>query len=79
MSYPLGSYNYNTTDLVRNVMERVARTLNLDLENSDVADTLYDICCDLEDYPEDCGFGSSDSYSYVQSARREFHIVEEAS
>jgi hypothetical protein len=77
MSYPTGSYSYNTTDLVLNVMHNVARRLNLDIENDKVADALYDICCDLESWNEDDGFGSSDHYSYVQAARRDFHIVEE--
>jgi len=72
MNYPLGSYHYNTTDLVLNVMARCARSLDLDLDDDKVADELYNICCDLEDYPEDCGFGSSDAYSYVKRARETF-------
>lgn len=70
--------SFNTSDLVLNVMGGVARTLKLDINNDQVADELYWICCSLESFPEDEGFGSSDSYSYVQEARRVFHIVEEA-
>ena len=68
---------FNTTDLTLNVMANCARSLGLDIDDDKVADTLYWICCDLESYPEDCGFGSSDSYSYVQAARKEFHMPED--
>lgn len=60
---------YNTNDLTLNVMANCARRLDLDLDNNTIADELYEICCVLEDYPEDCGFGSSDHYSYVEQAR----------
>ena len=69
---------FNTTQLTLNVMYRCAQALGLDIDDDTVADRLYDICCGLESYPEDCGFGSSDSYSYVQEARREFGIEEAA-
>lgn len=69
---------YHTRDLVLNIMDRVARVLDLDTTNDAVCDALYDVCCDLEDYPEDCGFGSSDAYSYIQRARQDFHIPAEA-
>lgn len=72
------SNKFNTRDLVLNVMANVARSLDLDIEDDSVADRLYWICCDLESYPEDCGFGSSDHYSYVQEARKEFGIEEAA-
>ena len=67
----------NTTDLTLHVMGNCASRLGLDIDNDGVADALYWICCDLESFPEDSGFGSSDSYSYVQAARKEFHIPED--
>lgn len=69
--------SYNTRDLVLNIMERVARVLDIDTTIDAACDALYDICCDLEDYPEDCGFGSSDAYGYIQHARRYFHMPAE--
>jgi hypothetical protein len=63
---------YNTTDLVLNVMATVARHLELDIEDDEVADTLYWICCDLESWDEDHGFGTSDHYSYIQEAKKAF-------
>ena len=65
---------FNTTDLVLNVMERVALALDLDLDNDDVANEIYYECSSLEDYPEDCGFGSSDAYSFIEGVRRVFNI-----
>ncbi len=62
---------FHTTHLVLNVMETVARVLEVDIHRNDIADTLYWICCDLEDFPKDEGFGTSDHYSYVQRAREE--------
>lgn len=62
---------FNTTLLVRNVMENVARHLKVDIHDNKIADTLYWICCDLEDFPEDEGFGSSDHYTYIQRAKEE--------
>ena len=62
---------FNTTLLVLNVMATVARVLEVDIHRNDIADTLYWICCDLEDFPKDEGFGTSDHYSYVQRAREE--------
>jgi len=64
--------DFNTTLLVLNVMANVARKLDLDVNNDDTANRLYDICCDLESFPEDEGFGSSDHYGYIQAAKREF-------
>ena len=67
------SFNsFNTTHLTLNVMENCARQLDLDIDDDDVSRQLYWICCDLESWPEDCGFGSSDHYSYVEQARAEF-------
>lgn len=62
---------FNTTLLVLNVMATVARVLELDIHRNDVANSLYQICCNLEDFPEDEGFGTSDHYSYVKRAREE--------
>ena len=67
----------HTTDLTLNVMNRVAERLDLNMDNDAIVEELYWVCCDLEDYPEDCGFGSSDAYSYIQLARRLFHIPAE--
>ena len=64
--------HWNTTQLVLNIMERVANQVGVDINDNSVADKLYDICCDLEDWPEDEGFGSSDSYSYTKAAEKEF-------
>jgi hypothetical protein len=66
--------SYNTTSLTLSIMRRVATRLNLDIDNDGVADKLYDICSDLEDWPEDEGFGSSDAYSYIKEAARVFNI-----
>lgn len=65
---------FYTTDLVLNVMERCASRLDLDIHDNDVADRLYQVACTLEDYPEDCGFGSSDMWCYVGYAEKEFGI-----
>ena len=70
---------WNTTPLTLNIMEQIARRLELDKLNDEVADKLYWICYGLEDWPEDEGFGSSDSYGYTMRAREEFNIpLEEA-
>jgi len=67
--------NYWNTDLlVLNVMNTVARKLSLDIDDNEVSNKLYDICCDLEDWDEDQGFGSSDHYSYIKAAEKEFNI-----
>lgn len=68
---------WHTTDLVRNVMSDVARRLELDIHDDEVADKLYWICCDLEEWECD-EWGSSDSYSYVQEARRVFGLEKAA-
>jgi hypothetical protein len=65
---------FHTTLLVLNVMRRCASHLGLDLSDDSVADRLYWICCDLESYPADQGFGSSDSYGYIEAAEREFGL-----
>lgn len=70
--------HWHTTLLVLNVMATVARILKLDLHNDEVSNELYWVCCDLEDFPKDEGFGSSDHYGYIQDAKRVFHIVPEA-
>jgi hypothetical protein len=69
---------WNTTPLVLHVMATVARVLDLDIDNGDVSNELYWICCDLEDFPEDEGFGSSDHYGYIQAAKKTFHIPAQA-
>jgi len=77
----MSKYNTNgfhTTDLVLNVMWRVANHLGLDLQDDAVANRLYWICCDLESFPEGEGFGSSDAYGYIKAAEREFGLVGEA-
>ena len=66
---------WHTRLLVLNIMRRVATHLQLDLSDTETADELYFICCDLEEWPEDHGFGSSDSYSYMQAALRKFGDV----
>lgn len=65
---------FRTTDLVLNVMGTVAHRLDLNIADDDVANRLYDICCDLESFPDDEGFGYSDHYSYVQTAAKEFQL-----
>ncbi len=59
---------WNTSLLALNIMERCARHCGKDIHNDDVAEKLYWICDDLEDWPEDEGFGSSDAYSYLKQA-----------
>lgn len=66
--------NLHTTDLVRNVMQRCASQLDLDLEDKDVCYRLYDVCCSLESHDPDHGFGSSDMWCYVGYAEKEFGI-----
>jgi hypothetical protein len=69
---------FHTTHLTLNVMSHCARRLDLDINDDEVANKLYWICCDLEEFPSDEGFGSSDHYSYVRQARREFGVEEVA-
>lgn len=69
--------SWNTTDLTLSIMARVARLTKLDIDDDKVSDALYWICCDLESWPEDEGFGSSDSYGYYREAMRVFHIPQE--
>jgi len=66
------SNEFCTTDLVLNIMELCADRLKLDINDNATSTKLYDICCDLEFHPEDQGFGSSDSYSYVKNAEEVF-------
>lgn len=61
---------WNTDHLVLNVMERCANHVQQDVQDDKVADKLYDICCDLEDW--DADFGSSDAYTYLKDAENEF-------
>ena len=68
---------YHTTSLVLNIMWRIAHLLGLDLNDDSVSDKLYDICCVLESYPDDCDFGGSDAYSYIQQAREVFETPEQ--
>lgn len=70
--------DWYTTPLTLNVMYRVAERLSLDVSNDAVAEELYWVCADLEDWPEGEGFGSSDHYSYIRAAERVFHIPEAA-
>jgi hypothetical protein len=63
---------WHTTDLVLSIMERVALHLDLDINDDVVANKLYWICCDLESWDEDQGFGSSDVYGYIEQAKKEF-------
>lgn len=72
MGTKFATNRFYTTHLTLNVMATVARGLGLDLTDDDIADRLYDICCDLEDFPEDEGFGTSDHYGYFKHARSEF-------
>jgi hypothetical protein len=66
---------WNTTPLTLNVMHNIADRLGLDIQDDVVSNSLYWICCDLEDWPEHEGFGSSDSFSYIEDAKRVFHIT----
>lgn len=65
---------FHTTDLTLSIMARVASVLELDINDDTVADRLYIICCGLETWPEGEGFGSSDAYTYIQQAKKEFNI-----
>ena len=65
---------WNTTDLTLSVMSRIADRLGLDIEDSEVADKLYSICSDLESWPPECGFGSSDIHSYLTMAEDMFNV-----
>ena len=67
----------NTTDLTRSVMRRCAEHLGLDTTDKEVVMEIYWDCCDLEDWPSECGFGSSDHYSYIQRVRHTFNIPED--
>ncbi len=66
---------WHTTDLTLSIMARIARQLDLDIYNDQVADELYWICCHLESWPEGEGFGSSDSYGEYCHALRVFHVT----
>ena len=63
---------FHTTHLTRNIMEQIATRLELDIHDDEVSEKLYWICCNLESWPEDEGFGTSDSYSYTMEAREAF-------
>ena len=65
---------WGASDLTLNVMWRCARAINADLNDDKISEILYWICCDLDDYPEDQGFGSSDSTPYILDTERIFHI-----
>lgn len=67
--------DWNTTDLVLDVMRTCARRTNQDINDDNVSDTLYWICCDLESWPEDHGFGSSDHYSYIEQAKKQIVTI----
>tara|TARA_R110000851_G_scaffold72413_1_gene160432 strand:+ start:5614 stop:5847 length:234 start_codon:yes stop_codon:yes gene_type:complete len=66
--------DFNTTDLVLNVMGRVSDSLGLDLNDDKVSTSLYWVCCDLESWED--SFGSSDMYGYVKEAREVFNLPE---
>lgn len=70
---------WNTTQLTLNIMSLVARQVGVNINDDDVADKLYEICCDLESYPEDQGFGSSDSFDYYLQAQEAFGTKERQS
>lgn len=65
---------WNTTDLVLSVMARVADRLGLVIEDNEVADKLYSICSDLESWPSECGFGTSDIRPYLTAAEDLFGV-----
>ena len=60
---------WNTTDLVLSVMNSVANQLHLNIHDNEIANNLYDICNDLEGWPEDHGFSSSDRNTYINEAK----------
>lgn len=62
---------FNTTQLVLNVMSRCAAATNQDIHDDEVSNSLYWTCCDLESWPEDQGFGSSDINCYIRRAEKE--------
>jgi hypothetical protein len=64
---------WNTTPLTLNVMEACARHVGQDINDNEVSDKLYWICYDLELWPEDHGFGSSDHYNYFKAAEKAFN------
>lgn len=68
--------DFHTTELTLHVMETCAFLCGLDIADDAVSNELYWICCDLESWGEDEGFGSSDSYSYVKATRRFFNMPE---
>jgi hypothetical protein len=72
-SYALNKFH--TTHLVLNVMAFAARQLDVDIHDNEIAGKLYSACCGLESHPEDCGFGSSDYWPYVDAAAHELGIV----
>ncbi len=61
---------FYTTPLVKHVMSQCARELGVDADNAGIADALYWACCDLEDWDEDHGFGSSDLSGYINYAEQ---------
>jgi hypothetical protein len=78
--HPLSKFEvngWNTNQLTLNIMQRVARLTKLNIHDDLVANELYWICNGLEDWPEDEGFGSSDSYGEYLEAIRVFHIPQE--
>ena len=68
--------NFHTTQLVLNVMNICAQRAGVDNNDNDVANKLYWICCDLESYPADADFGTSDYYTYVKAAEEAFDTFE---
>lgn len=65
---------YYTTDLTWSVMSIVANRIGANIDNKEVMDVIYGICSDLESFPEDCGFGSSDINSYVRRAEENQYL-----
>lgn len=66
---------WNTTDLVLSIMNRCASLWRLDIDDDAVAEELYWICCSLESWPSEEGFGSSDAYNEIWDTFDRFHIV----
>lgn len=75
MGYKYALNQFHTTDLVLNVMATCAERVGQDINDDEVAEKLYWICCDLESWDDGEGFGSSDHYSYINAARKEFGLT----
>jgi hypothetical protein len=68
------AYLCRCRDLTADIMRRVARQADITLTSEADAFKLYECVAWLtEDWPEDEGFGSSDSYPCLQDARKAFN------